>query len=145
VRAYNAIGTSGYSNEASTTTTALPTVSYTVIYSDDGGKNSNDLTRPGTLSYALNNITAGHAIDFSVATVNVTGPLPPVKAGVYINVTGSCGSRITISGSNLATNIDGLVLSGNAYLKGLIITNFTGIQIKAPNTGNMLVCTSAVK
>ncbi len=107
--------------------------------SDDGTGLTN-----GSLFQAISNTAGGGAITFQLtsgSTITVTGKLPDVKVGTFIE--GSCSNPITIQGNGVNSN--GLVLKGNATLVGLTIRGFIGIQIVTSGTGNKLACVKAIR
>ena len=112
------------------------------LATDDGTGNTAD-----TLSYALSQAVAGQFITFDLppgqSSVSVSGVLPNVPTGVTIYA--PCNAAITIDGSGTPPNTPGLVLSGNNQVQGVIVTHFTGAQIKNSGFGNKLTCVKAIK
>ena len=118
---------------------SVTTVAVTVPDDDGSG------TVAGTLSRALKLGVAGNQIIFNlplgVTTITVTGKLPVVPSGVNIQASCNAGKpAITLDGSNVTTNENGLLLSSNTQLTGLKITKFKGSQLKVNGTGNKLAC-----
>ncbi|HEX2916578.1 MAG TPA: FG-GAP-like repeat-containing protein [Chloroflexia bacterium] len=117
-----------------------------VVESSDNGLGDT----PGTLSYYLTNqhTIAGQTISFNLAglpVINVTGPLPPVPAGVILDGGNCSNSPVTLDGSQALTAEKGLVLQGQNSLKNLKVTHFPGQQIITKGTGNKLMCVVAKK
>ena len=144
VRAVNGVGASAYSTTATASTAALPTVDFTVDDPyDDGVSQRSSPSYNYSLSYALRNTQAGHSIIFSVSSITVSGPLPvPTNAGIYINPTGNCSSPVTLQG---ATTLDGLKLSGGAYLRAMTIRGFGGRQLVGLAGNNHFSCVKVSK
>ncbi|NWJ48902.1 MAG: hypothetical protein HXX08_23830 [Chloroflexi bacterium] len=105
----------------------------------------------GTLSYALKHVHAGDAITFSGLgsnnTVTVTGKLPFIPTGVFLDGGNCSGGSIIINGSGVSQN--GLVLMGNVHLKHITVQGFGGKQVingmsgnNLPLGGNRLECSS---
>lgn len=96
-------------------------------------------TSCGTLSFALRNATSGSVISFNVTgtgnmtmTINVTGQLPTVPAGVTING-GRCGA-VVLDGTGAGTGANGLVLTGQNTLSNITIQGFPGRQLVSNGT-----------
>ncbi len=108
---------------------------------------------PGSLSFALKNITPGpNAILFApgagVKKVDISDKLQKVPAGIKLD--GGCpnGPGITLNWTGAATPVvDGLVLSGNNTLNGLRIKSFPGKQLYSilPGSSNHFSCFAATK
>jgi len=142
VRAYNATATSPYSNEAN-----VKTLSKIVTNPQDRG-DALDSNLPGTLSFALANSQAGESITFNLSgggsSVQVSGTLRPVPAGVTVDG-GVCGGPgITLDGSGTS---NGLTLNGGVILINIKLGHFSGKQIIAlGGVGrNQLFCSVARK
>ncbi|NWJ45406.1 MAG: hypothetical protein HXX08_05955 [Chloroflexi bacterium] len=142
---------SGYSNTANATTNT-GTI-WTVTSTEDSGDTASKGT-DGTLSYALNQATNGHTIKFllngGATTINVSGALRAVQAGVIIDG-GACtsGTGITIMAKPdmaAATDItiNGLVLGG-ATIRNITVSGFGGRQIVANPGRDILYCSKGSK
>ncbi len=117
------------------------------IATDDGNVNTAD-----TLSYALQHVVVGQSVTFDLPpiannTIMVSQALPAVKVGT--NIYAPCNAPITLDGSstpsNLPLGIIGLLLSGNNQVQGIVVTRFSGTQIKNTGGGNQLKCVKAIK
>lgn len=120
----------------------------TVKLEQDNG----DETLPDSLSYALKQAQAspGSEIVFAlpqgVNTIQVTVQLLPVPQGVIIYAPcTAAGPSLTIDGSGVTTEVNGLELTGRNRLEGVRISGFKGRQIKTVGGGNILKCVAAVK
>jgi murein DD-endopeptidase MepM/ murein hydrolase activator NlpD len=115
-------------------------VQFPVKKTGDAG-NINDV---GSLSYALNWVSTGQTITLlpdGGTQVNVQGALPALKTSV--NIVNSCNSRVTINGSAPTAQTNGLTLSGNNYIEGVIFSGFRGKQLDMSlGKGYRFKCTS---
>jgi hypothetical protein len=87
-----------------------------------------------TLSGALQNYTAGQIITFALEgggnAISITGNLPPVPAGAYLDG-GACGTAgIILEGSGTGSGVIGLRLNGGATVRNLTVRNFAGVQVQ---------------
>lgn len=144
-----------WTNMPSSTTNNLYAMSCTVVICITAGAgggilespllvtNSEDtdsLTVPGTLSYALNNASGyqsiyGYAPDNKVG-LSGSNPLPHLQSGVRF-VGGSCSARLIV---DFDKNKTGLVLEGRNWITGLELINSIGPGITTAGTGNHLSC-----
>ncbi len=148
VLATNAGTDSGFSNTANATTNTV--ISLVVKLTADGG-DAVDQDTADTLSFALKRATNGQTITFQLnggaTTINVSGALRSVPAGVGIDGGICTTTGITLNATDTAaTNpaINGLVLGG-ANLRNLKITKFGGNQIVANTGRDILSCVVASK
>ncbi len=137
VRAFNAAGPSAWAGPVSATTTVL----IVRLPSDDGAGMVD-----GTLSFAFKQAQSGQSILFS----NLLAPAnkisfeasavwtPDLKAGVTL--LGNCAAPITIDGSGLPPDTDGLHLKGKNKLIGVKVLGFPGQKLVTDSPNNFLDC-----
>ncbi len=98
----------------------------------------------GSLSAALKYYRAGQLIVFALEnnsnTINLSGQLPPVPAGVTLDG-GTCNGSpgVILDGSGAGPGAIGLqLLDGNVTLRNLRVTKFSGGEIRVKSSGNQL-------
>lgn len=104
----------------------------------------------GSLSYALANVRPNEVIQFRLSSGNQVSAGNTLTVPNGVRISGSCGPTgpaLAIVPSNAPPGTDGLVLSGNNNLYGLLVNGFPARQIVSSATGthNTLKCVRAIK